>query len=134
MFIGDFSWSIKSIVAAEEERKGWEQQVFSDLDDEYDRVWHNMLGFMAVGNGDFVAFDLSVPADPPVVYLSHDGGDGHGYSLGDNFMDFMDRWSKIGCVGCEDWQLIPFMDSPVSGILPDSDNAKLWRSWPKVEL
>ncbi|WP_280777249.1 hypothetical protein [Paenibacillus sp. PastM-3] len=49
-------------------------------------------------------------------------------------MDFMDRWSKIGCVGCEDWQLIPFMDSPVSGILPDSDNAKLWRSWPKVEL
>lgn len=104
-------------------------EVFPDVNNEYDSVWHNKLGLMEVGNGDYIAFDLSVPNDPPVVYLSHDDGEGHGYILGKNFIDFMNRWTRIGCVGCEDWQLLPFIEGAESGILPDCENAIKWREY-----
>ena len=33
---------------------------------------------MEVGNGDFIAFDLKeYPQKAPIVYLSHDDGEGH---------------------------------------------------------
>lgn len=123
IFASNFSWNIEDLINVEKDRKGWEQEVFSDDENEYDRVWHNKLGLMAVGNGDYIAFDLSISNDPPVVYLSHDDGEGHGYILGKNFIDFMDKWIKIGCVGCEDWQLLPFIEGPSTGIQPDSKNA-----------
>lgn len=129
IFASNFSWNIEDLINVEKDRKGWEQEVFSDVENEYDRVWHNKLGLMAVGNGDYIAFDLSISNDPPVVYLSHDDGEGHGYILGQNFIDFMDKWVKIGCVGCEDWQLLPFIEGPSTGTQPDSKNAHLWRKW-----
>ncbi|MEV5027944.1 SMI1/KNR4 family protein [Paenibacillus sp. LPE1-1-1.1] len=130
----NFSWSIENIINVEKGRKRWEQEVFSDEEDEYDRVWHNKLGLMEVGNGDYIAFDLSISNDPPVVYLSHDDGEGHGYILGHNFIDFIDKWTKIGCVGCEDWQLLPFMEGPSTGIQPDLPNAQLWRNWLNIKI
>lgn len=133
LFAGNFTWSLKDIVDIEKDRKSWELEVFPDIKDEYDRVWHNKLAFMEVGNGDYIAFDLSVPNDPPVVYLSHDDGEGHRYILGDNFVDFMNRWTQIGCVGCEDWQLVPFMQGKRTGILPDCENSKKWRGYLKVD-
>ncbi|MDG0809114.1 SMI1/KNR4 family protein [Cohnella rhizosphaerae] len=134
IFAGNFSWSLKDIINIEQDRKGWELEVFSNFEDDYDRIWHNKLGLMEVGNGDYLAFDLSIPIDPPVIYLSHDGGEGHGYILGNNFIDFMNRWTRIGCVGCEDWQLMPFMNDSSMGILPDGKNAIQWRKYLKVQL
>jgi hypothetical protein len=134
IFAGNFSWSLKDIINVEQDRKSWEVEVFSNTEDDYDRVWHNKLGLIEVGNGDYIAFDLSIQVDPPIVYLSHDGGEGHGYILGNNFIDFMDRWTRIGCVGCEDWQLIPFMNDSSTGILADGENAIQWRKFLKVEL
>lgn len=99
-----------------------------------DCVWHNKLGFMEVGKGDYIAFDLLVPNDPPVVYLSHDDGQGHGFILGHNFIDFMNRWTRIGCVGREGWQMFPFLEGPNTGIMPDSENAIKWRDYLKVSL
>lgn len=83
---------------------------------------------MEVGNGDFIAFDLKeYPQKAPIVYLSHDDGEGHGYVLGEDFIDFMDRWTNIGCPGLEDRQILPFVDSPTSGINPDGKNAMEWK-------
>ena len=39
----------------------------------------------------------------------------------------MDRWMKIGCPGPEDGQMISFIDSSLSGINPENDNAIKWR-------
>ncbi|MNJ41849.1 hypothetical protein D3C77_367910 [compost metagenome] len=134
IFAGGFSWSLKDLPSVELDRKGWELEVFSNVNDEYDCVWHNKLGFMEVGNGDYIAFDLLVPNDPPVVYLSHDDGQGHGFILGHNFIDFMNRWTRIGCVGREGWQMFPFLEGPNTGIMPDSENAIKWRDYLKVSL
>ncbi len=68
----------------------------------YNVVWHGKLAFHDVPSGDQLAFDLNEPSNP-VVYLSHDDGEGHGYRLGNDFIDFVERWSMVGCTGPEDW-------------------------------
>lgn len=127
-----FSWNLNDIPSVEADRKGWETEVFPNPEDSYESVWHEKLAFIEVGNGDYFAFDLSIPNDPPVVYLSHDDGEGHGYILGNNFIDFFNKWTQIGCVGCEDWQLLPFIKDIKSGIDPSSNNAITWRTWLNV--
>lgn len=129
LFACNFSWSIDEILSIEEGRKGWETEVFPDPNNPYDSVWHNKLAFMEVGNGDYIAFDITITGDPPIVYLSHDDGEGHGFLLGNNFIDFFNKWTQVGCVGSEDWQLLPFIKDSKSGIDPLSENAILWRSW-----
>ncbi len=101
---------------------------FPNIHDPYDCVWHDKLGIHVVANGDVLALDLQQnPA--PLVYLSHDDGQGHGYVLGREFEDAMDRWMPLGCVGPEDWQWLPFVTSRDSGIEPDGENAIRWREW-----
>lgn len=74
-----------------------------------------------------MAQHLSVPDDPPVVYLSHEDGDLHGYRLGHNFIDFIDKWTQIGCPGLKDWQLEPFIESETSTINPNGKRTALER-------
>jgi hypothetical protein len=72
---------------------------------------------------------MSYGDDSPIVYLSHDGGEGHGYRLANNFIEFIDRWSRLGFVGCEDWQWMPFTTGPENGLLPDGEAAQRFRAW-----
>lgn len=75
-----------------------------------------------------LAIDLLVQ-EGSVVYLSHEEGDLHGTVLGNDFADFIDRWSLIGFVGAEDWQLENFIHSKTNGLDPYGENAKAWREW-----
>lgn len=125
---GECFWNIDNLPEIEESRKDWVRECFSDPDDDYDRVWHNKLAFMSVANGDAIAFDLDMHPDcAPVVYLSHDDGEGHGYILGRDFKDFIDRWTLLGCPGTEDWQMMPFLETMTGGINTDCQNALEWR-------
>jgi hypothetical protein len=109
IFSGDRHWSLDWIYDFNEYKNGWIEECFPNKEDPYDIVWHNKLAFHEVGNGDYLAIDLSSPDAEPVIYLSHDGGEGHGVELAKNFKDFVDESSLIGCVGGEDWQQLPFI-------------------------
>jgi len=100
-----------------------------ERDDPYAWTMDNKFAFVSVPNGDFIAFDLFQAADSPVVYLSHEGYEGHGYRLGNNFIDFIDRWTMIGCPGSEGWRIIPFLPSSTSGIDSMGATAVQWRNW-----
>jgi hypothetical protein len=126
-FSGQCYWDIARLLDLEAERQGWITQVFPNHDDPYDRVWHQKVAFMALGNGDYLTIDLQAGNDGPVVYVSHDDGEGHGYAFGANFIDFVERWSQLGCPGGEDWQILPFVESPTSYIDPTSKNAVTWK-------
>lgn len=134
IFSGTPHWSLELLSQCEEDRMGWIENVFSDPEDEYDVVWHNKLAFSEVGNGDYLAFDMSNMEDAPIVYLSHDNGEGHGYILANNFIEFLNNWSRIGFVGCEDWQWLPFTTSPGSGIVADGEEAGLFRTWLGLDI
>ncbi|WP_214796884.1 SMI1/KNR4 family protein [Exiguobacterium sp. s5] len=127
---GNLHWSLEILPRLEEERKEWVNQVFSNMEDEYDVIWHNKLAFCEVGNGDYFAFDLiDGHDDAPIVYLSHDDGEGHGYRLANNFIEFIESWSRLGFVGSEDERWLPFTTSSTSGILAEGEAAKLFRTW-----
>ncbi|WP_400164580.1 SMI1/KNR4 family protein [Brevibacillus sp. TJ4] len=131
---GNCSWDLDRLVELNRDKDSWIEQVFPNPEDPYDKVWHNKLAFHDVGNGDYLAFDLAHGPDCPVVYLSHDDGEGHGAILGNDFVDFMDRWTRIGCPGTEDWKMLPFVSSASSGIDPDCENAVKWREWLQLSV
>ena len=89
---------------------------------------HNKLAFYKVANGDYFAIELEKENYGKIVYLSHDGGDGHGYYLANNFKDLLNNWSKVGAVGGDDWQWEVFYTEG-KGIDPDCENAKEWREY-----
>ncbi|WP_214792598.1 MULTISPECIES: SMI1/KNR4 family protein [unclassified Exiguobacterium] len=127
---GSFHWSFESLPRLEEERKEWVNQVFPNAGDEYDKIWHNKLVFCEVGNGDYIAFDLIDGLDEaPIVYLSHDDGEGHGYRLANTFIELIESWSSLGFVGCEDDQWLPFTMNSTSGILAEGETADRFKNW-----
>lgn len=126
IFCGELLWNIDFIVQCNEDKDMWEREVFPDNDNEYDKVWHNKFVFQEVGNGDFISIDLSPVNYGKIIYLSHDDGEGHGYIMANSFYDLLRNWTKLGCVGAEDWQWLPFCNNNTTCIDPDCDNAQLW--------
>ncbi len=104
------------------------KECFPNPDDPYDRVWHQKLGWYTVSNGDSIGFDTEGGRES-VVYLSHEDGDGHGYVLGASFIDYMDRSTRLACVGAEDWQWIMFCPTASAGLDADGVPAQRWREW-----
>ena len=132
IFSGQLNFNLHRLPEIQSDYNGWVENCFSDAGNSYDRVWHNKFAFLKVPNGDMVAIDLNEKDHQPVVYLSHDDGEGHGYMLGNDAEDFIDRFLRIGCPGLEDWQWLPFVADSESGIIPACDNAVQWRQWFKL--
>lgn len=127
IFCASFRIALDEVVHAADSGIGW-LDCFTDEEDEYDRVWYNKLGMMTVPNGDVIALDIGADKEnPPVVYLSHDGGDGHGYILGNTFEEYFESLLAVGACGNEDWQMLPFCLDERSGIVPDCENAVTYR-------
>lgn len=133
IFCGERHWSLEWICEFNESKNGWVEECFPNKEDPYDVVWHNKLAFHEVGNGDYLAIDLKDPSREPVIYLSHDDGDGHGVELAENFKEFLFVTSRLGCVGGEDWQLLPFIEKDKPYINADSPNAKRLREAMRIE-
>jgi hypothetical protein len=132
IFSGELSWDLERLPALREEYRQWLIESFNDPQDPYDAVWHDKFPFMPVGNGDYLAIDVASPENEEVVYLSHDDGEGHGYRLGESFADYIDRCTRLGCAGPEDWQWLPFTSDARSYLLPDCEKARAWRAWMKL--
>jgi hypothetical protein len=126
---GRCAWDARRLPELERIRRGWIEAMFSNRDDEYDRVWSDKLAIIDVPNGDLIAVDNSRPDRTPVVYLSHDGGESHGRVLGYSILDFIDRWTLIGCVGPEDWLMTPFLHPDRPYLDSAGDIASSWRDW-----
>jgi cell wall assembly regulator SMI1 len=126
IFNGELHWGLNYILQFNKDKDGWVSESFPDPSNEYDKVWHNKFAFQEVGNGDFISIDLSLTDYGKIVYLSHDDGNGHGYIMANSFSELLNNWTKLGCVGAEDWQWLPFCENKTTIINPDSLNAKLW--------
>ena len=128
-FAGECSWELSQMVQLAVGYQLWLDMPYNVGDPNDDPLWHDKLAFIEVGNGDIIAFDLKFMPDPPVVFLSHDDGEAHGVRLGDNFIDFMDRHTLLGCPGYEDVQMMPFLPDATSGLDAYGENARKWREW-----
>lgn len=124
---GICSWAVDDLVSLEEDRLQWLS--LSTGDDSPYEIIKDKMCFLTVGNGDKLAIDLKKNSDGQVVYLAchFDDEQGHGYLLGENFIDFIDRWTQIGCIGPEIWETIEFINGPTGYINPAGEKAIEWR-------
>ena len=127
-FCGELHWSLGRLLQLEKAREQWAAHCFADSANDYDRVWYDKLAVQEVANGDFIAIDLRPSDIGKVVYLSHDGGDGHGLVLAPSFLDLIARWVPLACTGPEDWQWRHFLSEDGTGLDPECDNARAWRT------
>ncbi|MBO9701772.1 MAG: hypothetical protein J7604_16315 [Sporocytophaga sp.] len=52
IFCGELHWGLNFILQFNESKDGWIKEVFPNIDNEYDKVWHNKFVFQEVGNVD----------------------------------------------------------------------------------
>jgi hypothetical protein len=129
---GTCHWDLGRLEELDAVRQRWAQE-FNDPRQPFDQVWQRkVVAIQQDGYGNFLVLDLS--ADDAVMYLSHDDEDAHGYRLGRDFVDFMDRWSQVGCAGPHARGWLPFTQGPQSLIEPDCQNARTWRKWIGLDL
>ena len=128
-------WDLAALPGLIETHQSWLDDCFQqfldeDPNDPYGSPWANKLPFIEVADGDMIGIDLADgPARGQVVYLCHDDYcDLHGKALGTDFVDFITRWSRIGCVGPEGSFLELFFEdgefAPAT-----SATVQAWRSW-----
>lgn len=126
IFAGSLHFGIDLIAICEESRKDWIDGCYPDYNNPYDKIFHNKLAFQDVENGDLLAIDLEEETYGKIVYLSHDGSALHGYVMANSFVEFLEEYTKIGCVGGEDWQWEAFTNNHTTPIDGNSENAKKW--------
>jgi len=126
IFAGDLHFGIDLIPILEESRKSWVDICNPDYDNSYNKIYDNKLAFYKVANGDFLAIDLEKESYGKVVYLSHDESDLHGYVMANSFAEFLEEYTKLGCVGGEDWQWEVFTNNHTTPIDSTCENAKKW--------
>ncbi len=131
---GGCAWDARRIPELERARREWVEAVFPDRDNEYDRVWWDKVAILDAPNGDLIAVDISRTDRAPVVYLSHDDGEGHGRVLGHSVLDFIDRWTRVACVGPEEWLMRPFLNPDRPYLDAVGDAAHAWRAWFGVDV
>ena len=126
---GEIEYSLDDVVESELQRRDWASDVIASWEmPEITATWENKIAFFTMGNGDFLAVDVSAAGREPVVYLSHDGDEySHCYALGGDFDDFLTRWTGVGCPGPECWIMEPFTHDFAKQLDPDCKNAVLWR-------
>jgi hypothetical protein len=126
---GTCQWDLSQLEELEEVRQR-RAKMFSDPEEPFDTIWQRqVVVFQTDGYGNLLALDVTPGRDGAVVYLSHDPDEAHGYQLGRDFLDFMDRWSQVGCAGPHSWGWMPFTSGEWYLIDPNCENARTWRAW-----
>lgn len=124
---GGCYWNLAELVDINNNKNELVKFCFSDCGlDDWEK-WYDTLAFFQIANGDYLVLDLN-DEDVPVRYISHELDAMHGWMLANSFIEFLDRWTKIACVGPEDWVLKAFIDSSDKGINPNCENSKEFRN------
>jgi len=127
IFAGDIHWGLHLLKSFNDKKKSWIENVFSNPDDSYDKVWYDKFAFLDVENGDLIAIDVAPNSEGKVVYLSHADSQGHGVVLANSFYEFIEKWVDLGCVGAEDWQWMKFVEDKTNGLDTNCENAIAWK-------
>jgi hypothetical protein len=112
----------------QESRLDWAEGFDGD-DDESRRdreLWTRSAPFSEIGNGDLLALDISEDTDdPPVVYLSHEGGSN---VIAPSFNHFLQHWEVMSYIGPEIWLLNDWIDGRSGWIDSNHQKSPLLRS------
>lgn len=126
IFNGSCAWNLRELVAWTKDVRWVAEEVFGK-DSPARAVWQNKFPFQSIGNGEYIAINTAPGEDPYVVYLLREWDDGRSYLLGPSFLEFMDRWTQIGCPTDDIWAR--FIDPPEAGLNLAHPHVCQWREW-----
>ncbi|MCR8842353.1 SMI1/KNR4 family protein [Paenibacillus sp. SC116] len=111
---GDFGWSLRGL--------DW-PYFGGDEDDPDERCY---LQFYTAGNGDALLIKIDDgKADPAVWYWGHE--DGEFDLLAPSFTEYVERVTRLGCIGTDCGQHRPFLRE--DGLDLRCSNAQVWLKW-----
>jgi hypothetical protein len=84
----------------------WASGTWIAHDEAQRMIWESSRPFLQLDNGDYLAFDLRHPTDPPVVYLNHDE---ESVTIARTFDEFLRAWEGLCYLGPEHWLLREFV-------------------------
>ena len=99
------------LAGLQESRLDWADGFDGDDEDSIrDReLWTKSTPFAHINNGDLLALDTDgAEHDPPVVYLSHEGGSS---VISPSFTGFLRHWQTMSFIGPEIWLLSYWLDA-----------------------
>ncbi len=124
-----YIWEVELLEEIHNDYLGWLRDCWTDPNDSYGGVYYDKVPFISVPNGDLIAFDKKIiNGQSEVIYLSHDDGELHGHRLAKNFVEFISKWSNLGCVGTEEWQMSPFYDFENKEIYSAGEAIDKWKA------
>lgn len=92
-------------------------------------MWAWRLVVVGDGSGNGVALDLR--GDGRAIWMNHeDSSPPHGARLGNDFIDFMDRFTRIGCLGPEMHQIHPLVGT--RGIRKSGTELSRYLKWART--
>lgn len=104
--------------------QAWAEETWIAEYPEEKAFWMNSIPIVSMGNGDYLALDISNNLDdPPIIYLSHDD---ESSIIAPSFTDFLFHWEKLCYIGPEIWIIRSFRDEN-GYINSDSNNAEQLR-------
>jgi hypothetical protein len=126
VFCGECLWSVADLPRINQEATWLAENCFTEADPDH-RLWANKFPFQSIGYGDFLAIDTTEADPQPIVYLSHELGWGHGYRLGPSFVEFIERWTRLGCPSDDIFPL--FVPDRAGDLDVSSEWAIQWCKW-----
>lgn len=109
--------------------KAWATDTWIADDSEQQEIWLKSFPIAAIENGDYLALRTYESANPPVVYLSHDG---ESKVIAPSFTNFLKTWERLCYLGPEIWMLENFIDPETGFLNADTDEAAALRALFKV--
>lgn len=126
-------WDIDDLVELKRDADGMVKMF--GRDEATKRGWMNCLPFLRIGNGDYIAFRITEGQKThPVVYMSHESdSEYHRKQLGANFVDFLTRWTNLGCPGPDFPYFQPFYDKRSKQLRHAGRAVDAWKKWLRTD-
>lgn len=110
------------------------QDFFEKYQEDYDAIsmehLKRFVPFIRVTNGDDIGFLIEPNGGYWIHFYIHDDICDWDYCLGSSFVEFITRWSAIGCVGPEYWYLEPdFYDNDKGELRKSGGRVAEWKGY-----
>jgi ankyrin repeat protein len=96
-------------------------------------MWDNQFPLAAIGQGDALTIDMSLPDGPhPVRYFSSEREGLHHHIIAPDFVSFVTAYTRLGCAGRDHdgwFRFITQKDGELRYLDPDGEGGRRWRSW-----
>ena len=128
---GEFTLSLKEVLSLLDGWELWQRSAFANPEPVIPGfppyAFEDSFPIIGTLTGDLIVLASGGPKEGDVYFLGHDASGLHWYPLASSFHEFLNVWTRLGCVGPEDTCLEPFYDFSKECLSYTGETAEEWR-------